>query len=241
MPPNNRRPSGLWVPLAANYFMDEAIIEAGNAGELVYLRSMALAKLINRRGVINRSQMAPLMRRVRRFDDVHDALVETKLWVSDGRRGDVRLRSWEQHNPTPEEEESFKEQARVRQQRHRAKVKPEPEDDVSRVTSLIESREEKKEGSNRTPTGSVRLEPPSAAPRGTGGAAQPPGPSDGVRSEVAAARNRIADARKNMKAAGREFSFRRQPDNSETMYSTALQKLSEMAERMAEPESDSEQ
>jgi hypothetical protein len=218
--------------------MDAAILEVGNQGELVYLRSLALAKLINRGGLIQRSQMAPLARKIRHYNDVSDALIAHHLWVPGTASDEVRLRTWAKYNPLPDEEESAKEQVNARQRRHRDRGKNPTVIDVSRVTPLPNSREDEiEEGSDRTPSGSVRSEPPADAPRFAPGAARRPGAAE-VGSELAAAKQRIEEARKKVHGAGNNVSFRRRPSGNDSPFAESMKKLAEMAQRPSEPETE---
>lgn len=88
--------SGLWVKLDASYYLDAAILDAGEAAEVLFLRGLALAKCTNRDGLVTHSQLNTLgLRSLRRRIE---ALVRVGLWIPVD--GGWQIRSWLSWNNT---------------------------------------------------------------------------------------------------------------------------------------------
>lgn len=107
MPETTRR--GLYVPLDVNYREDPKIIEAGAEAELMYLRSLVLAKkLTDRDGHIHRAHLAGLAAGIESVElgesvplDISGQLVASGLWVECG--DGWLIAAWLKHNPSSEE------------------------------------------------------------------------------------------------------------------------------------------
>lgn len=87
----------LYVPLDVDYASDEKILEVGNNGELLYVRSLAFAKRILSDGRISDAQAAHLGRGIRALKSTTDALVRTNLWEKMP-SGGYRITAWSKHN-----------------------------------------------------------------------------------------------------------------------------------------------
>jgi hypothetical protein len=250
MSPSNRRGRGMFVPLQANYFMDEAIKAVGNRGELAYLRSLAVAKLVDRDGELSLHQLGPVKARIRQWDDVVGALLEHKLWLPAQTLQGYCIRSWQEHNESRVEREVANALEATRRELARERAGMSKPIDVSGRTASRKRREEKRElGTDRTPSGSVRSVPARAAPRTAEGAARPaPGPAAGevVMSETdigppdgmtAAewARMEAEKGRQKNPAAGRQFSYRPQlPTSEPTGFQQVMDRLNRLAEETTE-------
>ncbi|WP_141581270.1 hypothetical protein [Actinomadura sp. WMMA1423] len=94
---------GTYAPLAANYFMDDAIAEAGEAAELLFIRGLAFcASRPEQDGYLSRTQLVRFVG-VGMSDAVERArrLVDVELWeaVDDG----YQVRSWLKWNRSADE------------------------------------------------------------------------------------------------------------------------------------------
>lgn len=99
---------GLFVPLDVNYADDPKMIEAGAEAELVYVRSLAIAKRIGSDGAIHRAHLPRLCDGIFSVvmgedtpDDLAARLVKVGAWIDvpDG----WRIASWDKWNLTAEE------------------------------------------------------------------------------------------------------------------------------------------
>jgi len=105
MPFMRIRGRGQYAPLSAQYFLDEAIGDAGEAAELLYLRGLAFC-------AGSRSDGWMSARHVERFlgaglgdlDERIKELLRVGLWQADeSERGGYSIRSWVKWNRTTEE------------------------------------------------------------------------------------------------------------------------------------------
>lgn len=103
--PNNRvRRNGSYAPLSARYYKDDAIAEAGEKAELLYVRGLAFCAEMLSDGFISDIQLT-------RFVGVGlgnvagraQVLVAVGLWVRDDERGGYWIRSWQKWNQSREE------------------------------------------------------------------------------------------------------------------------------------------
>lgn len=102
MPPNNRvRRNGSYAPLSAHYYKDDAIAQAGERAELLYVRGLAFCADVLSDGFISDLQLT-------RFVGVGlagvkaraDALDRAGLWFRDDDEGGWWVRSWDKWNCT---------------------------------------------------------------------------------------------------------------------------------------------
>lgn len=159
------RPRGPWVKLMANYFMDPALMDVGYRAELLYVRSLAMAKFIDEGGRLDRVHVDTISRGIYGVEGCISRLFARKLWRCDSKNGSIYITSWRKYNPDPEDEETFRTRDALRKREARAASKDVRADAVSARTPF----KERKTG-GRTPSVSVRP-PGTAAPRGD--AAQP--------------------------------------------------------------------
>ena len=171
MPPR-RKYYGPFVQLQANTYLDEAVRRVGPYGELLFVRSLQLAKFINKDGRISYGNLQSLSRGIYKFKHACDRLVTEHLWVDEPEVEGILIARWAKYNDTALDLEEVKVQAATRKQRSRARAKAEPAVDVSHVTVTNDYRKDNTE--TRPPSGSGRVSGPAAAPRGTGGATQHP-------------------------------------------------------------------
>lgn len=95
MATNQTKRKGSYAPLSAHYYKDDAIAEAGEGAELLYVRGLAFCADVLEDGFISDTQLV-------RFPGVgmHDAreradrLVEVGLWRRDDRRKGFHVKSW---------------------------------------------------------------------------------------------------------------------------------------------------
>lgn len=220
----------MFVPLQANYYLDPAIQAVGNQGELAYLRSLAIAKLIDRDGELSVHSLGPVKARIRHWDDVVTTLLEHKLWIPAPSGSGYCIRSWSEHNESRVEREEANSLDAARKRMARRRSEATKEVDVSGRTPRVESREEKREKSTeRTPSGSVRSVLPAAAQRGTVGAAQHP--------DAAAVRLELAE-----KARLRKSQLNKRPTvgngkDERVSFAASFAKLNAAVEKLATTES----
>jgi hypothetical protein len=90
---NKIRRNGSYAPLSAHYYKDDAIDEAGEAAELLYVRGLAFCADVLSDGFISDRQLVRFVG-VGMFDAIDRAvkLVEVGLWEST--EGGYRVRSW---------------------------------------------------------------------------------------------------------------------------------------------------
>ncbi len=228
--------------MKADYQRDEAIREVGATGELIYLRSLAVAKMLGRDGILFNDELGYVRRACRRFSFVREQLTEANLWENLPSGEGVRIRSWDKYNPPQAKIDKAKEQdaARKRESRRRGKT-PTVIDVSARTSAQASERMSARMNVRReevSPTDdSLRSSSSSGlggAPphRAEGAAARRPRqpPSDEVRSELLAARQRIESARKSVAGAGRKVDFRKSKDTEASIYSQAMAKLTERLE-----------
>lgn len=106
MPVNRVKRNGSYAPLSAHYYKDDAIDEAGEAAELLYVRGLAFCADILSDGFISERQLARFVG-VGMFDaqERADRLVDVELW--DRVQGGYRVRSWLDWNRSREEITDF--------------------------------------------------------------------------------------------------------------------------------------
>lgn len=157
MPENTRR--GLYVPLDVNYREDPKIIEAGAEAELVYLRSLVLAKrLTDRDGHVHRAHLTGLacdidsvLRGESQPVDIAADLVKSGLWIEDV--DGWLIAAWLKHNPSAAEIDESRGAEASRKRAWR-----ESQRDKDRETGRPESRDEPSRGTEWDATDSKREE-----------------------------------------------------------------------------------
>lgn len=105
---------GAYAPLSATYYMDDAIAEAGEAAELLYLRGLAFAAgRMEAEGFISNTQLVRFVG-VGMADAQNraEALVEVGLW--ERVQGGYVIRSWLKWNKSAEEMDRYRARDRER-------------------------------------------------------------------------------------------------------------------------------
>jgi hypothetical protein len=97
-----RHTPGNYVPLDVNYVRDAAVRRAGEAAELLFIRSLAYAKGAKTRGKIPDYDLDVIAVGMKNVPARVAALVESRLWIAtdDG----WEIRSWAQWNSANEAE-----------------------------------------------------------------------------------------------------------------------------------------
>lgn len=130
---NRVKRNGSYAPLSAHYYKDDAIDEAGEAAELLYVRGLAFCADVLSDGFISDRQLVRFVG-VGMFDakERADRLVEAGLWdrVQDG----YKVRSWLDWNRSRAEITDFQkkdaERKRPAGQKDSGDVPPDPTDGV---------------------------------------------------------------------------------------------------------------
>ena len=93
---------GAYVPLAAQYFMDDAILEAGADAELLFVRCLSFLASVSSDGFITDRQMKSIVGlRLRNVPKRVDTL--TKVGLLNAVEGGFVVRSWTKWNKSAEE------------------------------------------------------------------------------------------------------------------------------------------
>lgn len=95
MATNQTKRKGSYAPLSAHYYKDDAIAEAGEGAELLYVRGLAFCADVLEDGFISDTQLV-------RFPGVGmsdareraDRLVAVGLWRRDDKRKGFHVKSW---------------------------------------------------------------------------------------------------------------------------------------------------
>jgi hypothetical protein len=100
----------LWVPLDVDFQHDDRVSALSLEAEVLYLRSLALAKRLGTDGRIRRSQLGPLSDKCKSApEDLADELVGEELWAleehGDPRRDRYRIVAWDRWNEPIEAED----------------------------------------------------------------------------------------------------------------------------------------
>lgn len=138
---NKVRRNGSYAPLSAHYYKDDAIDEAGEAAELLYVRGLAFCADVLSDGLISDRQLVRFVG-VGMFDATDRAarLVEVGLWERTD--GGYRVRSWLDWNRSREEITEYMAKDRERKPRSKPdsdsdKTEPDPPNgggqDVDRI------------------------------------------------------------------------------------------------------------
>lgn len=101
---NRVRRNGSYAPLSAHYYKDDALAEAGEKAELLFVRGLAFSADILKDGFISDVQLV-------RFVGVGmpdaqeraDRLAEVGLWKRDNRRRGYHVKSWSKWNASLDE------------------------------------------------------------------------------------------------------------------------------------------
>lgn len=101
---NKIRRNGSYAPLSAHYYKDDAIADAGEKAELLYIRGLAFSADVLKDGFISDTQvsrfvgvgMRDVAARARR-------LVDVGLWERDDERGGYVVTAWDKWNQSSAE------------------------------------------------------------------------------------------------------------------------------------------
>lgn len=123
---NKIRRNGSYAPLSAHYYKDDAIDEAGEAAELLYVRGLAFCADVLSDGFISDRQLVRFVG-VGMFDapDRAARLVEVGLW--ENVEGGYRVRSWLDWNRSRSEITDSMAKDRARKAGSPASERPDPE------------------------------------------------------------------------------------------------------------------
>lgn len=126
MPVNKIRRNGSYAPLSAHYYKDDAVDEAGEAAELLYVRGLAFCADVLSDGFISERQLVRFVG-VGMFDapDRAAKLVEVGLWERVD--GGFRVRSWLNWNRSRAEITDAQAKDSARKTSSRASDRPDPE------------------------------------------------------------------------------------------------------------------
>lgn len=125
----------LWYRLAAGYYKDDAVITAGEAAEVLFVRALGYSKEQDTDGFISVNALPWIVKT--KAKQRAAALVATGLWVEV--EGGWRISNWALWQETKEQIEANREAARERAKRSRANKKNR---DVSRVTHAHVTQQE---------------------------------------------------------------------------------------------------
>lgn len=143
---------GPYAPLSATYAHDDAIIEAGEQAELLYVRGLAFCAASESDGFITKAQL-------KRFvgagmDNVMDRaerLVEVGLWEEDG--GGYVVRAWLKWNASAEELGRARRKDRERKAAKKAESSPPDDDPDGQPERRKEVVQDSPNGSEGSPDG----------------------------------------------------------------------------------------
>lgn len=130
-----KRQLPLWYRMAAGYYKDDAVITAGEAAEVLFVRALGYSKEQDTDGFISTNALPWIVKTKAKQRVV--ALVAAGLWVEVD--GGWRISNWALWQETREQIEANREAARERAKRSRANRK---KADVSRVTHAHVTQQE---------------------------------------------------------------------------------------------------
>jgi hypothetical protein len=98
--PNNQiRRNGSYAPLSAHYYKDDAIAQAGEKAELLYVRGLAFCADVLSDGFISDLQLTRFVGAgLPGLPARSNALIAAGLWERDDGRGGYWVRSWAKWN-----------------------------------------------------------------------------------------------------------------------------------------------
>jgi hypothetical protein len=122
------QPPDRWIRLAAGYQSDPRILAAGYDGELVYIRGLALARMLHTDGHLSYESWTQLVRGLdrRRTRFVADRLITVGLWEPCDDGWQVPLDRWSKWQVTEGELAERRTAATARQARWRTKKDGDP-------------------------------------------------------------------------------------------------------------------
>lgn len=101
---NRIRRNGSYAPLSAHYYKDDAIADAGERAELLYVRGLAFSADVLKDGFISDIQLSRFVG-VGMGDAKKRAarLVEVGLWIRDDSEGGYWVSAWQKWNQSLDE------------------------------------------------------------------------------------------------------------------------------------------
>lgn len=104
MPVNKIRRNGSYAPLSAHYYKDDAIAEAGEKAELLFVRGLAFSADVLKDGFISDIQLSRFVGvGMRDVQARARKLVEKGLWSRDDERCGYVVNAWEKWNQSLDE------------------------------------------------------------------------------------------------------------------------------------------
>lgn len=101
---NKIRRNGSYAPLSAHYYKDDAIAEAGEKAELLYVRGLAFSADVLKDGFISDIQVSRFVGvGMRDVTARAHRLVNVGLWIRDDERGGYCVAAWEKWNQSLDE------------------------------------------------------------------------------------------------------------------------------------------
>lgn len=146
-----------WVKLAASFYSDPAIAQAGEAAEVLFVRALAYAGDHETGGLIAKELLPRLT--PTRYAARARALVDQGLWEVVPGVG-WRISNWDKHQIDKESLEGKREAGRVRQQRHRDKKKSQRNAVTNAVSDAHVTQREVEEEVDTAAAAAVTREPP---------------------------------------------------------------------------------
>ena len=101
--------SSIWFRIDAVYYLDDAILEAGEEAEVLFVRSLGLSKLMMSDGFLTRRQLLTLG--LENLDLRIESLVEHNLWTAE--EGGWQIRSWLKWNQPASHVDEIREKRRA--------------------------------------------------------------------------------------------------------------------------------
>lgn len=101
---NKVRRNGSYAPLSAHYYKDDALAEAGERAELLFVRGLAFCADVLSDGFISDIQLTRFVG-VGMTDATKRAkkLADVGVWIRDDERGGYVVRSWDKWNQSLDE------------------------------------------------------------------------------------------------------------------------------------------
>lgn len=198
---NHARPRGAFVPLAANYYWDDRIGEAGGDAELLYVRALSFCASMYSDGFITRRQAVTIVGLG--LTDVESRiqrLIDVGLWVEDEDDG-FWIAAWLKWNRSFDEIGRIRSSDAARKRRARG-VQPDAEHVRSESERTRNTSERMKKTSRTRPLTNTDTDTDSDSVRSQGIG------SDGVREREPTAPSKIPDLSE-VRAKLRSVSFNR--------------------------------
>ena len=92
-----------WIKLQSNYWLDDALADAGQVAELIFIRSLCMAKFVDSNGELSRRHLDQIRAGIRGFDAGCEQLLAQNLWLpasnsnQSARPGAISIRNWHKY------------------------------------------------------------------------------------------------------------------------------------------------